>query len=55
MPNVKMELEKNLNESLLMTKIVELMHSREVRKDQEQKVIVDAEKMIVQTVIGENI
>ncbi len=55
MPNVKMELEKNLNESLLMTKIVELMNSHEARKDHEQKVIVDAEKMIVQTVIAENI
>ncbi|MEO0184435.1 MAG: glycosyltransferase [candidate division WOR-3 bacterium] len=55
MPNVKMELEQNLNETLLCEKIMELIRSREIASKGKYQVIANAEKIIVKTVITEQI
>ncbi|MGB9721700.1 MAG: UDP-N-acetylglucosamine--N-acetylmuramyl-(pentapeptide) pyrophosphoryl-undecaprenol N-acetylglucosamine transferase [bacterium] len=55
MPNVKMELEQNLNETLLFEKIMGLINANEIARSTTQQVITNAEKIIVKTVITESI
>ncbi len=53
MPNVKMILEKDLNEKNLCEMVMELLHARKTEKIQETKMLFEAEKVIVNTVLKE--
>jgi len=53
MSNVKMALEQNLNGNLLLNIIIELANAKELNKISNQELILNAEKIIVETIIAE--